>query len=111
MGIRNNYRADISLKDYDSAIKSGAMALFKENYGDQVRVVRFGDVSTELCGGNHVSETNDIGMFLITKESSSSKGIRRIEGITWKKAYDRVVANNKIVREASEFLSSTPEDL
>jgi alanyl-tRNA synthetase len=109
--IRNNYKADISLKDYDSAIKSGAMALFKENYGDQVRVVRFGDVSTELCGGNHVSETNDIGMFLITKESSSSKGIRRIEGITWKKAYDRVVANNKIVREASEFLSSTPEDL
>ena len=109
--IRNNYKADISLKDYDSAIKSGAMALFKENYGDQVRVVRFGDVSTELCGGNHVSETNDIGMFLITKEASSSKGIRRIEGITWKKAYEQVVKNNKIVKEASEFLSTNPEDI
>ena len=109
--IRNNYQADIQQMDYDSAVKNGAMALFKENYGDKVRVVRFGDVSTELCGGNHVSETNDIGMFLITKESSSSKGIRRIEGITWKKAYEHMVATKKIVKEASEFLSTNPEDL
>jgi alanyl-tRNA synthetase len=109
--IRDNYQADIKLMDYDSAIKKGAMALFKENYGDEVRVVRFGDVSTELCGGNHVSETNDIGMFLITKEASSSKGIRRIEGITWQKAYEEVVATKKIVKEASEFLSTKPEDL
>ncbi|MFT5238418.1 MAG: alanyl-tRNA synthetase [Flavobacteriaceae bacterium] len=109
--IRNNYKADVKLMDYDSAVKNGAMALFKENYGDEVRVVRFGDVSTELCGGNHVSETNDIGMFLITKETSSSKGIRRIEGITWQKAYENVVATKKIVKEASEFLSTSPEDL
>jgi alanyl-tRNA synthetase len=109
--IRDNYQADIKLMDYDSAVKKGAMALFKENYGDEVRVVRFGDVSTELCGGNHVAETNDIGMFLITKEGSSSKGIRRIEGITWQKAYENVVATKKIVKEASEFLSTSPEDL
>ena len=109
--IRDNHQADIKLMDYDSAVKNGAMALFKENYGDEVRVVRFGDVSTELCGGNHVSETNDIGMFLITKEASSSKGIRRIEGITWQKAYENVVATKKIVKDASEFLSTSPEDL
>ncbi|MFT4849714.1 MAG: alanyl-tRNA synthetase [Sediminicola sp.] len=109
--IRDNYQADIQLMDYDSAVKNGAMALFKENYGDEVRVVRFGDVSTELCGGNHVTETTDIGMFLITKESSSSKGIRRIEGVTWQKAYENVVATKKIVKEASEFLSTSPEDL
>jgi alanyl-tRNA synthetase len=109
--IRDNYQADIQLMDYDSAVKNGAMALFKENYGDEVRVVRFGDVSTELCGGNHVTETTDIGMFLITKESSSSKGIRRIEGVTWQKAYEHVVATKKIVKEASEFLSTSPEDL
>ncbi|MCK5818280.1 MAG: alanine--tRNA ligase [Psychromonas sp.] len=77
--IRANYEIITKLEDFDTANRSGAMALFGEKYDEIVRVVSIGDVSLELCGGTHTKRTGDMGMFLILSESGIAAGVRRIE--------------------------------
>ncbi|MDX1572191.1 MAG: DHHA1 domain-containing protein, partial [Xanthomonadales bacterium] len=88
--IRRNAAAEIRHMGYDEALDFGAIALFGEKYGNQVRVLRFGDFSTELCGGTHVDRTGDIGLFKITTETGVAAGVRRIEALTGQRALDYV---------------------
>ncbi len=109
--IWDNYNADINEMSYQSALDTGAMALFNENYGDKVRVVRFGDVSAELCGGIHVKATGEIGVLLINQDASVAKGIRRIEAVSGHVAYNQITTSRQILQSANSLLASRPENL
>ena len=109
--IRRNSAADIRHLPYDAAIKSGAMALFGEKYGDEVRVLRFGEFSTELCGGTHVSRTGDIGLFRITSEGGIASGIRRIEAVTGEGALEAVKAADATLKRVAGALRASPAEL
>ncbi len=88
--IRANAEAATRLMDYEQAIEAGAMALFGEKYDKRVRVLSFGEFSTELCGGTHVGRAGDIGLFHIVGESGIAAGVRRIEALTGQAALDYV---------------------
>jgi alanyl-tRNA synthetase len=108
--IRRNVAAETRLMSYDDAMQSGAMALFGEKYGDQVRVLRFGDFSVELCGGTHVDRTGDIGVFKITSEGGIASGVRRIEAVTGKGALDWIDAREQSLVGLSALLRSQPNE-
>jgi len=94
----------------DEAIATGAMALFGEKYGDEVRVLGIGS-SKELCGGTHVVRTGDIGLFKIVAEGGVAAGIRRVEAVTGEGALDVVQTLSRRVSEAASVLKAQPEEL
>ncbi len=96
---------------YDDAVKNGAMALFDEKYGDKVRVVNTGVLSTELCGGTHVKNTSEIGIFKILSEESTGAGIRRIRAVTSLNAYEEFNACSKLLRSVSKELKCAENEI
>ncbi len=102
--IRGNANVNARVMNYDAAIESGAMALFGEKYGDEVRVVGMGEFSTELCGGTHVARTGDIGLFKIVAESGVASGVRRIEAVTGKGAIDYLHKRERQLTDVASVL-------
>ncbi|WP_210609513.1 alanine--tRNA ligase [Priestia flexa] len=109
--IWENIGVNIENKAIDEAKAMGAMALFGEKYGDIVRVVQVGNYSLELCGGCHVANTSEIGLFKIVSESGIGAGTRRIEAVTGKAAYQLMNDQVTLLKEAAAKAKANPRDL
>lgn len=109
--ILTNHELKIEYKPLQQAIADGAMALFGEKYGETVRNVIIDQFSNELCGGTHVKETGDIGLCLIVSEGSVASGVRRIEAVTGRGAYDLVQKRFRALKETASLYAATPEDV
>jgi alanyl-tRNA synthetase len=112
--IFGDYNLQIAYKPLQQAIAEGAIALFGEKYSETVRNITIGDpdpFSNELCGGTHVESTGDIGVFLITSEGSTAAGIRRIEAVTGRGAYELIQRRFKALRQTASVLSAALEDV
>jgi alanyl-tRNA synthetase len=108
--VRENIPVDNQEMSIDEALKKGAMALFGEKYGDKVRVVNVPGFSMELCGGTHISATGDIGVLIITNESGIASGVRRIEALTGKKAYEKIQEESGALTSIRSLLKAQPDE-
>ena len=109
--VRANHEGEVRHMAMQDALDFGAMALFGEKYGEEVRVLRFGPTSTELCGGTHVRRTGDIGLFKILSEGGVSAGVRRIEALTGQSALDHVAVEERRLTEAAGLLGGTTSEV
>ncbi|HET9049496.1 MAG TPA: alanine--tRNA ligase [Chiayiivirga sp.] len=109
--IRHNDQAHVRHMAMADALEAGAMALFGEKYGDEVRVLRMGEFSTELCGGTHVHATGDIGLFKIVSEGGVAAGVRRIEAVTGQGALAVVAQHERQLEAVSELVGGNRADV
>ncbi len=107
--IRMNNPVSANIMAKDDAVKAGAMALFGEKYGAEVRVLKIGDFSTELCGGTHVDRAGDIGCFKIIGETGVAAGVRRIEAVTGAGCIDWIAGRDKSLASIAGLLKSSPD--
>jgi alanyl-tRNA synthetase len=109
--IRENAPVETRVMALDDAVAAGAMSLFGEKYDSDVRVLSIGDFSMELCGGTHVQRAGDIGLFKITGESGVAAGVRRVEALTGRAAYEWVVHTDRVLRDIAVMLRGSREDV
>ena len=109
--IMNCEPVETFVKTIDEAKKMGATALFGEKYGDTVRIVKMGDCSMEFCGGTHVSNTGNVGLFKILSESGVAAGVRRIEGVTGYNVIELIDKNENTIKTVAETLKANPSEI
>ena len=109
--IYNAIDVQTQVMDIEDAKKTGAMSLFDEKYGETVRVLSIGDFSKEFCGGTHVKNSNDIGMFKIVSEGGVASGVRRIEAITGYSVYNFIVEKQELIENVSSTLKTSQDNL
>ena len=107
--IRQNIAVAADVMGYREAIDAGALALFGEKYGDEVRVLKIGEYSTELCGGTHVARTGDIALFKVVAEGGVAAGIRRIEAVTGRAAFAWFRERDARLNEVAELVKAQPD--
>ena len=108
--IRKNYKVEPQVMPFQEALDAGALAFFGDKYGDEVRVLRMGDFSMELCGGTHVSRTGDIGFFCIVGASSVASGVRRVEALTGATAHHWAWEQKELLRSSAELIRAVPDN-
>ena len=109
--IRANATAETRVMSFDAAVAAGAMALFGEKYAQDVRVLKIGEFSMELCGGTHVARAGDIGLFKIVAETGVAAGVRRIEALTGEAAYDWIAASERLLAELGTLVRGGRSDV
>ncbi len=109
--IRLNHAIETNIMSLDDAKQTGAMALFGEKYEEDVRVLKMGDFSTELCGGTHALRTGDIGLIKITSEAGTASGVRRIEAVTGERALDYIDMSESRLQEISALVKATNDNV
>ena len=109
--IAENAPAMVETLPYRDAIEAGAIAMFGEKYGDDVRVVSFGDFSKELCGGTHARASGDIGLLKVVSETGIAAGVRRIEALTGREALERWRGEQRTLERAAELLRAPVSEL
>lgn len=109
--IRDNQPVQTHIKSLEEAQSQGAMALFGEKYGEEVRVLTMGDFSQELCGGTHANRTGDIGLFKIISEGSVASGVRRLEFVTGSYALEHMQHEKQLINQIAGCLKTSPSEV
>ncbi len=109
--VWQNRMVNVHKMAFDEAVKSGAIALFEEKYGDIVRMIEIPGLSKELCGGTHVQNTGDIGVFFVLQETSVAAGVRRIEAVAGTRALEWINHQRQILTNAAHLLKTHPEHI